>query len=150
MPHPANLNTALSLEHIIRQTSHNTVIPATIALLHGRIHIGLTHPELTRLSDPEVSRSSIKVSKRDLAVAVERRLDGGTTVAGTMALANEVGIEVFVTGGIGGVHRGAQSSKSGPSLPLLLETESRRPFVCLSHPEWTTRYGHLSRPPTTK
>jgi pseudouridine-5'-phosphate glycosidase/pseudouridine kinase len=111
MPYPANLNTALSLERIIREISLNTVIPATIALLQGQIHIGLTQTELSRLSEPEVSKKSIKVSKRDLAVAVARKLDGGTTVAGTMALASRVGIETFVTGGIGGVHRGAQSSE---------------------------------------
>lgn len=115
MPYPTNLETALSLENIIRQTSHNTVIPATIALLAGRIHIGLTPSELSSLAEPERSSKSIKVSKRDLAVAVEGGRDGGTTVAGTMAVAGGVGVEVFVTGGIGGVHRGAQSSECAAS-----------------------------------
>lgn len=112
MPYPANLDTALSLEKIIRDHSEQTVVPATIALLSGRIHIGLTRGELERLADPEVSKKSIKVSRRDLAAGVARGLDGGTTVAGTMLLSKEVGIETFVTGGIGGVHRGAQSSES--------------------------------------
>lgn len=111
MPYPANLDTALSLEKIIRDTSDNTVIPATIALVQGRIHIGLDRGQLERLADPEVSKKSIKVSRRDLAFGVTSRLDGGTTVAGTMLLSHQVGIETFVTGGIGGVHRGAQSSE---------------------------------------
>lgn len=111
MPYPANLDTALSLEKIIRDTSSNNVVPATIALLQGRVHIGLTRGEMERLADPEVSKKSIKVSRRDLAFGVSNRLDGGTTVAGTMLLSHQVGIETFVTGGIGGVHRGAQSSE---------------------------------------
>jgi pseudouridine-5'-phosphate glycosidase len=111
MPYPANLDTALSLEKIIRETSSNSVVPVTIALLQGRVHIGLTRGEMERLADPEVSKKSIKVSRRDLAFGVSNRLDGGTTVAGTMLLSHQVGIETFVTGGIGGVHRGAQSSE---------------------------------------
>jgi hypothetical protein len=124
MPYPHNLNTALSLESIIKSESNNAVLPATIALLSGRIHIGLTRAELSSMSEPSDSSStkpqSIKVSRRDLTQALARGLNGGTTVAGTMILADQVGIELFVTGGIGGVHRGAtQSEFQAPSLLLL-------------------------------
>ncbi|KAI5454417.1 hypothetical protein NCC49_004470 [Naganishia albida] len=107
MPHPTNYECALSVEALIREQSS---IPATIALIQGKIHIGLTPAELARLSDPAVNAKSIKLSRRDLARGLYARMDAGTTVAGTMMLARHVGIDVFVTGGIGGVHRGAERS----------------------------------------
>jgi len=99
MPFPENLETALSVESIIREES---VVPATIAILKGRIKIGLEHKELKELAEDS---EAIKVSRRDLASALVRQQNGGTTVSGTMICAHKAGIRVFVTGGIGGVHR---------------------------------------------
>ena len=99
MPFPQNLETAFSVESIIREES---VVPATIAILKGRIKIGLEHEELKELAEDS---ESIKVSRRDLASALVRQQNGGTTVSGTMICAHKAGIRVFVTGGIGGVHR---------------------------------------------
>ncbi|WVQ94451.1 hypothetical protein IAU59_001530 [Kwoniella sp. CBS 9459] len=109
MPHPTNLTTASSLESIIRNKS---VTPATIALINGRIHVGLEKSQLEELSDPAsgISKGAVKVSRRDLGPALALSKTGGTTVAGTMYIASSLGINVFVTGGIGGVHRGAESS----------------------------------------
>ncbi|MEC8237713.1 MAG: pseudouridine-5'-phosphate glycosidase [SAR324 cluster bacterium] len=99
MPFPENLETALSVESIIREES---VVPATIAILKGRIKIGLENEELKELAEDS---EAIKVSRRDLASALVRQQNGGTTVSGTMICAHKAGIRVFVTGGIGGVHR---------------------------------------------
>jgi len=99
MPFPQNLETALSVESIIREES---VVPATIAILKGRIKIGLEQEELKELAEDS---EAIKVSRRDLASALVRQQNGGTTVSGTMICADKAGIRVFVTGGIGGVHR---------------------------------------------
>ena len=107
MPYPTNYDTAKSVESIIRS---GNVTPATIALISGRIHIGLTDAVLQQISDPEWQ--SVKVSRRDLAPVLSQWANGGTTVAGTMYIAQSVGIPLFVTGGIGGVHRGAESSTS--------------------------------------
>ena len=76
--------------------------PATVALLDGKIRIGLSDEELVRLADAD---STLKVSHRDFATAIVKKANGGTTVAGTMFAANMVGIKVFATGGIGGVHK---------------------------------------------
>jgi len=99
MPFPQNLKTALSVESIIREES---AVPATIAILKGRIKIGLEHEELKELAEDS---GAIKVSRRDLASALVRQQNGGTTVSATMICADKAGIRVFVTGGIGGVHR---------------------------------------------
>ncbi len=99
MPFPENLETALSVESIIREES---VVPATIAILKGRIKIGLEQEELKELAEDS---EAIKVSRRDLASALVRQQNGGTTVSATMICADKAGIRVFVTGGIGGVHR---------------------------------------------
>ncbi|MEC8223739.1 MAG: pseudouridine-5'-phosphate glycosidase, partial [SAR324 cluster bacterium] len=99
MPFPENLETALSVESIIREES---VVPATIAILKGRIKIGLEQEELKELAEDS---EAIKVSRRDLASALVRQQNGGTTVSTTMICAHKAGIRVFVTGGIGGVHR---------------------------------------------
>ncbi len=118
MPYPANLTTTESLMEIITSHPSGKVIPAPIAIIDSVIYIGLSSAQLQRLSDPQNSSSpntkSIKVSKRDLPYALSRtgdeRINGGTTVAGTMIIAKSVGIDLFVTGGIGGAHRGAQNS----------------------------------------
>jgi pseudouridine-5'-phosphate glycosidase/pseudouridine kinase len=107
MPHPTNLTTAQSLESILRSQS---VTPATIAILDSKIHIGLSTSQLERLADPELS-DAVKVSRRDIGACLAKGLVGGTTVAGTMVLGRSVGIGCFVTGGIGGVHRGAENSE---------------------------------------
>ncbi|GAB5388267.1 MAG: pseudouridine-5'-phosphate glycosidase [Alphaproteobacteria bacterium] len=100
MPYPANAETATALEDIIRMRGGN---PATIALLSGKIHIGLTENQLDQLAQ---SKNAMKVSRRDIGYAMAAGRDGGTTVAATMICAAKAGIRVFATGGIGGVHRG--------------------------------------------
>ena len=102
MPYPQNVEMATAVEEIVRDGG---AVPATIAVLAGRPRIGLSRDDLELLaSDPDV----IKVSTRDLPFVVAQGLHGATTVASTMRLAALAGISVFVTGGIGGVHRGAQ------------------------------------------
>lgn len=133
MPHPTNLSTALSVEQQIR--SNSTSVPATIGLIDGRIHIGLSRSQLELMADPEVNGSRdnrcIKVSRRDLASAMTNRWTGGTTVAGTMLLARSVGIDVFVTGGIGGVHRGEERTMDvSADLHELAQTTSAMGVVC--------------------
>ena len=104
MPYPANVAMAREVEQIIREAG---ATPATIAVLHGVPRIGLDADSLELLaSDPGVR----KVSIRDLPYVVARGEHGATTVASTMRLAALAGIEVFVTGGLGGVHRGASTS----------------------------------------
>lgn len=101
MPYPRNVETALKVEQIIRD---NGAIPATIAILKGKLKVGLTHEEIEYLgSGTEV----VKTSRRDIPFIVAKGLDGATTVASTMIIAGLAGIKVFATGGIGGVHRGA-------------------------------------------
>ncbi len=104
MPYPENLDTALKVERIIRE---NGAVPATIAILGGKIKIGLNREELTYLSR---SKGIAKVSSRDVPFVVANRLNGATTVAATMIVSAMVGIEIFVTGGIGGVHRNASQT----------------------------------------
>jgi pseudouridine-5'-phosphate glycosidase len=101
MPYPENLATAREVEAIVRAQG---ATPATIALVDGKLRIGLTDAELEDLA---ARGGSAKISRRDLAALVVRRATGGTTVAATMAAAAMAGIAVFATGGIGGVHRGA-------------------------------------------
>ena len=101
MPYPRNLETALAAEGIARDAG---AVPATIALLDGRIAVGLTRPQLERLAR---EKDVLKVSRRDLAWALAQRRIGATTVSATMLAARMAGISVFATGGLGGVHRGA-------------------------------------------
>lgn len=101
MPWPRNMETALSVERIVRE---NGAIPATIAVIDGRCKVGLDEAGIERLAR---SRDVWKVSLRDLPFVLARGLMGATTVAATMRIASMAGIRVFVTGGIGGVHRGA-------------------------------------------
>ncbi|KAG4078415.1 hypothetical protein HA402_013126 [Bradysia odoriphaga] len=102
MPYPHNLETAVEVEEIIRQEN---AIPATIAILNGRIKVGLSPEELVVLARTDNNQQSVKVSRRDMAYVMSKQVNGGTTVAGTLIVANMVGINVFATGGIGGVHR---------------------------------------------
>jgi pseudouridine-5'-phosphate glycosidase len=99
LPYPANLETALRLEEIVRSEG---AIPATIGIIAGEIVVGLDRAQIEHLATAKDVR---KVSRRDLAVVVARRLDGATTVATTAWAAHQAGIRVFATGGIGGVHR---------------------------------------------
>lgn len=115
LPRPQNLELARQLEAEIRAEG---ATPATIAVLHGQIHIGLTDTELIQLAEAPAPR---KISRRDYGLAVARSEMGGTTVAGTLIAAHLAGITVFATGGIGGVHREAPFDVSA-DLPELART----------------------------
>ena len=104
MPFPQNLNTARRVEAEIRAAG---AVPATIAVLEGRLHVGLTDAELETLAQ---ASNVMKLSRADLAVALATGRTGATTVAATMIAASLAGIGVFATGGIGGVHKGAEDS----------------------------------------
>jgi pseudouridine-5'-phosphate glycosidase len=104
MPYPENLSTAMAVEKVVIDAG---ATPATIAILDGVIHIGLSQTTLTQFAQSKHIR---KVSQRDLAYVLTQQLSGGTTVATTMYLASLHGIKIFATGGIGGVHRGAETS----------------------------------------
>lgn len=104
MPYPGNLQMARSVEDIIRQQG---AVPATIAVIKGVLHIGLEPAELEALAQMQ---HVMKLSRADLAFAIAERRNGATTVAATMIAAARAGISVFATGGIGGVHRGAEES----------------------------------------
>lgn len=104
MPYPHNVSTALSVEAIIREAG---AVPATIAILDGRVTVGLTPEQISELAQ---QKTAVKCSRRDLPVVVAQGLTGSTTVAATMIVAEMAGIRVFVTGGIGGVHRGASQT----------------------------------------
>jgi len=115
LPWPQNLETARRLETVVRQ---NGATPATVAILGGRIGVGLEDVEIERLANsPDVA----KVSRRDLAVVIAGEFDGATTVASTSFIAHRAGIKVFATGGVGGVHRGSAADVSA-DLPELART----------------------------
>ena len=105
MPYPQNVETALMVEKTIRE---NGAVPATIAVIGGRLKAGLTSAEIEYLG--KKGRAVTKASRRDLPVLVARGEDGATTVTTTMIIAHLAGIKVFATGGIGGVHRGAETT----------------------------------------
>ena len=105
MPYPQNVETALAVEQIIREQG---AVPATIAILNGRLKAGLTKEEIEYLG--KQGQAVTKASRRDLAALVARGADGATTVTTTMMIAHMAGIEIFATGGIGGVHRGAETT----------------------------------------
>jgi pseudouridine-5'-phosphate glycosidase len=104
MPYPKNVQTALQVEHVIRD---HGAVPATIGIIDGEPIVGMTPEEIEQFGK---RKGVLKVSRRDLPVVYAKKLWGATTVATTMIIANQAGIEVFVTGGIGGVHRGAQET----------------------------------------
>jgi pseudouridine-5'-phosphate glycosidase len=102
MPYPQNVETALQVEKVIRE---NGAIPATIACINGKIQVGLSPSQLEELA---TSKNVLKLSRRDLPIAISQNRIGATTVAATMIGAEMAGIRVFATGGIGGVHRGVE------------------------------------------
>lgn len=104
MPYPVNVETALKVEEIVRG---NGAIPATIGIMEGKLKVGLTVEEIEHFAKND---DIVKVSRRDIPFIIAKKLNGATTVAATMIIASLAGIKVFVTGGIGGVHRGAQQS----------------------------------------
>ena len=106
MPYPQNVETALNVEKIIRE---NGAVPATIAVIGGRLKAGLTPEEIEYFG--KKGQAIAKASRRDLPVLVAEGKDGATTVTTTMIIAHMAGIQVFATGGIGGVHRGAGNKK---------------------------------------
>ena len=103
MPYPKNVETALEVQNIIRE---NGAVPATIAIIDGFLKVGLTESEIDYLG--KKGTEVIKVSRRDIPYVVAKKLDGATTVSATMIISAMAGIKVFATGGIGGVHRGAE------------------------------------------
>ena len=105
MPYPQNVETALTLEKIARD---NGAEPATIAIMEGKLKVGLTKKEIDILG--KKGQDIAKVSRRDITQVVLQKGNGATTVSATIIIANLVGIKVFATGGIGGVHRGAEES----------------------------------------
>ena len=115
LPYPKNLETALKLESIIRESG---AVPATIAVFGGEFCVGLDHDQIEQLA---TRRDIRKISRRDLPVAVAGKLDCATTVATTAFIAHLAGIKVFATGGIGGVHRGFSADISA-DLPELAQT----------------------------
>jgi pseudouridine-5'-phosphate glycosidase len=115
LPYPENVTLARQVEDEVRA---NNALPATIAILNGKVCVGLGQSELERLATESNPR---KVSKRDITIALARRENGGTTVAATLFLANSLEIKVFATGGIGGVHRNAPFDISA-DLPELSHT----------------------------
>ena len=104
MPYPKNVETALMVEETVRL---NKVVPATIAIINGKLKVGLTNDEIEFLATNEEVK---KVSRRDLPITVAQKLSGSTTVASTMIIASLAKIAIFATGGIGGVHRGAENT----------------------------------------
>lgn len=105
MPYPKNVETALNVEKIVRD---NGAIPATIAIIGGKLTVGITPEEIDYLGKKGLDVT--KASRRDIPVLVARKEDGATTVAATMIISNLAGIKVFATGGVGGVHRGAETT----------------------------------------
>ena len=105
MPYPQNVETALNVERIIRE---NGAVPATIAIIGGRLKAGLTPEEIEYFG--KKGTAIAKASRRDLAVLCAKGEDGATTVTTTMIIAHMAGIRIFATGGIGGVHRGAETT----------------------------------------
>ena len=141
LPHPQNLETANRLEQIVRETG---AIPATIAVFDGEFCIGLTQDQIEHLAVGENIR---KISRRDLSVAVARRLTCATTVAATAFIAHRANIRVFATGGIGGVHRGAVDDVSADLVELAktpITVVCSGPKIVLDLPatrEWLETFG---------
>jgi len=115
LPHPRNLDTAVRLEQLVRSGG---AIPATIAMFNGEIYAGLSPEQIEFLANDKNIR---KLSRRDLAIGVARKLNGATTVSTTTLIAHQAGFHVFATGGIGGVHRGYGADISA-DLPELART----------------------------
>ena len=103
MPYPKNVETALKAQQVVRE---NGAVPATIAIINGKLKVGLTDAEIDYFG--KKGREIAKVSRRDIPYIVATKQDGATTVSATMLIANFANIKIFATGGIGGVHRGAE------------------------------------------
>lgn len=123
LPYPENLTMARKVERIVRD---HGAVPATIAFLKGMIHVGLTEHQLEALAQ---EKNVEKVSRRDVSTVLSQKRSGGTTVATTMWIAHEIGIRVFATGGIGGVHRGAEQTMD---ISSDLEEFTRSPIAVVS------------------
>ncbi|MHB2264728.1 pseudouridine-5'-phosphate glycosidase [Aliihoeflea sp. PC F10.4] len=123
MPYPQNAQMAARVEEIIREEE---AVPATIAVMDGRIRIGLSQAERDALAQ---TTGAMKLSRADLAFAVSQKRTGGTTVAATMIAASLAGIQVFATGGIGGVHKGAETSFD---ISADLDELARTPVIVVS------------------
>ncbi|KAK9298423.1 hypothetical protein QLX08_008218 [Tetragonisca angustula] len=106
MPYPDNLKTAIQVENVVRKKG---AVPATIGILNGQIHVGLNNEQLQTLAKSD-SIKTIKCSRRDISTVVAQKLNGGTTVSATMIIANLLDLPIMATGGIGGVHRGAEQT----------------------------------------
>ena len=124
MPYPRNVETALAVEQAVREMG---AVPATIAVIEGRLRVGLDGQEIDRLG--QISGGVVKASRRDLALVAARKGSAGTTVAATMFIAGLAGIEIFATGGIGGVHRGAEETFD-ISADLIELSRTRVAVVC--------------------
>jgi pseudouridine-5'-phosphate glycosidase len=141
LPHPRNLDTALRLEQIIREGG---AVPATVAMFGGEIFVGLSGEQLEQLATDENIR---KLSRRDLAIAAAHKLNGATTVAATALIAHRAGINVFATGGIGGVHRGAAFDVSADlaelaRTPIIVVCSGAKAILDLpATREWLETYG---------
>jgi pseudouridine-5'-phosphate glycosidase len=105
MPYPQNINTAIEVENIVR---NNSAVPATIAIFNGKCFVGLSKDQLEYFA--KKAKDVWKVSLRDMPYVISKKLPGATTVAATMRIASMAGIKIFVTGGIGGVHRNANDT----------------------------------------
>ena len=105
MPYPKNVQTALMVEEVIRE---NGAVPATIAIIKGVPTVGCSKEDIEHLG--KMGLSVTKTSRRDIPIVISQGLDGATTVAATMILAEKAGVRIFATGGIGGVHRGAETT----------------------------------------
>jgi pseudouridine-5'-phosphate glycosidase len=141
LPRPQNLETALRLEQIVKEES---AVPATIAILKGRLLAGLSHKQIRFVAESEDIK---KVSIRDLPIAVAQKWNGATTVASTIWIAHRTGIKVFATGGIGGIHRGSDKDVSAdlPALattPLVVVCSGAKIVLDLTATrEWLETYG---------
>jgi len=141
LPRPQNAKTARRLEEIVRESG---ATPATVAVLDGRLCVGLDDRQLARLAD---GADVHKLSRRDLPVALARKWDGATTVATTLWIASRAGISVFATGGIGGVHRGTLPDVSAdlPELartPMIVVCSGAKIVLDLAATrEWLETYG---------
>ena len=125
MPYPQNLETARGCERVARE---HGAVPATCAILGGKLCVGMEDAQLDYLA--RTGTKVIKASRRDIPLLVARKLDGATTVTGTMILAAMAGVRIHATGGIGGVHRGAQQTMDiSADLEELGKTPDRKSVV---------------------
>jgi pseudouridylate synthase len=141
LPHPQNFETARRLEQIVKEAG---VVPATIAILGGQLHVGLSAEQLRFIAKNAEVR---KIGIRDLPIATARKWNGATTVASTSWIAQRAGIKVFATGGVGGVHRGLLPDVSGDlpalaSTPIVVVCSGAKIVLDLSATrEWLETYG---------